>query len=557
MCPLLWDNIFKNSHGVQGEMKKRVLNARLKLWYMICFMFFGLIDQRRGSAVGEIQMIFSNLTGIVVALLLLPSLELTKFREKIYIIWLPICIVLTTIACLLQPYLWEYKGQWNIAAFNIAVWSFLIIYMVKERKSFGFVSKIRNPFFASLFLLLFLMVLSVHEKQHTLWYFLLFGSFYLIGIPEDRRDDFREGLLNGIIAWFFIQQVIAFGFRPYDYVRYRGLYSGETQNGLFYMIVFCAFILKWIYALQQNKKWWVRFFYFLMAAGSVSFLVYTGSRSGLLAVLAVAIVLITKYDIVLRKSFYKWLLHGVTLALCVCITLPAVYGCIRYLPTILHHPIWFEGEYVEGKSVCSFDPWDSPKYISFEEALDDSIGRIVKAFGIKYASFARTFNDIGAIKVQAAELGEPGSSPDNIFMLDNVDPDSGDQMWARKVIYAYYWQHLNLQGHKTNNQGFYTVYGRYYSHAHNIFLQMACDYGIPTGILFIGIYLYSIICALRAKNQDGYMSAAFLIAILCFGLLEMVLTPGQITVVLMWIMFYFVGLDVDKSGNRTESETAE
>lgn len=278
-----------------------------------------------------------------------------------------------------------------------------------------------------------------------------------------------------------------------------------------------------------------------MAAGSVSFLVYTGSRSGLMAVLVVAIVLVTKYDIVLKKTFYKWLLHGAALAFCVCIMLPVVYGCIRYLPTIMHHPIWFEGEYVEGKSVCSFDPWDSPKYISFDEALDDSIGRIIKAFGIKYTSFARTFNDIGAIKVQAAELGEPGSSPDNIFMLDNVDPESGDQMWARKVIYAYYWQHLNLQGHTTENQGFYTIYGRFYGHAHNIFLQMACDYGIPAGILFIGIYLYSIICALRAKNQDGYMSAAFLIAVLCFGLLEMVLTPGQITVVLMWIMFYFVG----------------
>ena len=439
MCPLLWDNIFKNSHGVQGEMKKRVLNARLKLWYMICFMFFGLIDQRRGSAVGEIQMIFSNLTGIVVALLLLPSLELTKFREKIYIIWLPICIVLTTIACLLQPYFWEYKGQWNTAVFNIAVWSFLIIYMVKERKSFGFVAKIRNPFFASLFLLLFLMVLSVHEKQHTLWYFLLFGSFYLIGIPEDRRDDFREGLLNGIIAWFFIQQVIAFGFRPYDYVRYRGLYSGETQNGLFYMIVFCAFILKWIYALQQNKKWWVRFFYFLMAAGSVSFLVYTGSRSGLMAVLVVAIVLVTKYDIVLKKTFYKWLLHGAALALCVCIMLPVVYGCIRYLPTILHHPIWFEGEYVEGKSVCSFDPWDSPKYISFEEALDDSIGRIVKAFGIKYASFARTFNDIGAIKVQAAELGEPGSSQKSDLRLLLAALESAGAYDRKPGILYYIW----------------------------------------------------------------------------------------------------------------------
>lgn len=50
------------------------------------------------------------------------------------------------------------------------------------------------------------MVLSVHEKQHTLWYFLLFGSFYLIGIPEDRRDDFIEGLLNGIIAWFLFSK---------------------------------------------------------------------------------------------------------------------------------------------------------------------------------------------------------------------------------------------------------------------------------------------------------------------------------------------------------------
>lgn len=40
-----------------------------------------------------------------------------------------------------------------------------------------------------------------------------------------------------------------------------------------------------------------------MAAGSVSFLVYTGSRSGLMAVLVVAIVLVTKYDIVLKKHF--------------------------------------------------------------------------------------------------------------------------------------------------------------------------------------------------------------------------------------------------------------
>ena len=202
--------------------------------------------------------------------------------------------------------------------------------------------------------------------------------------------------------------------------------------------------------------------------------------------LTVAIVLITKYDIVLKKTFYKWIMHGITLALCVCITLPIVYGCIRYFPVLLHHPIWFEGEYIEGKSVCSFDPWNSPKYISFEEALDDSVGRIVRAFGISYTSFTQTSApNRFVMKAYAKEIEEPGSSPDNIFMLDNVDPRSGDQMWARKVIYTYYWNHLNLKGHTTRGQGFYTIYNRHYEHAHNIFLQMAYDYGIPAGILYL------------------------------------------------------------------------
>ena len=285
-------------------MIKKIIKDKYKIWYMFCFMLLGLIDQRRGSAVGEVQMIFANLTGIVIVLLLLPSLELNRFRSKLYAIWLPICIILTIIACLVRPYLGLYRGQWNTAVLNVAVWSFLVIYIIREWMNLKFFTKICSPFWGSLLILLILMVLSAHEKYHTLFYLLIFGSFYLVGIPEDKRNDFRNGLLNGIIVWFFVQQVIAFGFRPYDYIRYRGLYSGETQNGIFYTIVFCAFIVKWLCAIKAHKKWWIRFFYFLMSAGCVGFLLFTGSRAGLLSVLVVAIVLITKYDIILKKSFY-------------------------------------------------------------------------------------------------------------------------------------------------------------------------------------------------------------------------------------------------------------
>lgn len=60
------------------KMKKNVC----KWWYALCFVFLGIIDQRRGSAVGEIQMLFSNLVGVVMALLLLPSIKLEKKKQN-------------------------------------------------------------------------------------------------------------------------------------------------------------------------------------------------------------------------------------------------------------------------------------------------------------------------------------------------------------------------------------------------------------------------------------------------------------------------------------------
>lgn len=516
----------------------------------MCFLFLGIIDQRRGSAVGEIQMLFSNMTGIVMALLLLPSLDCQKFRQKIYAVWTIPCIILTIAACIVGKIYWPYTGQWVAAVLSLAAWSYLILYVVHEKEFWTERKVLRQPYFWCIVLLFLLMGVSVHEKISMLWSVLIFGGFLVIGVPQKRQSDFLTGMLNGIIAWFFIQQVIAFGFRPYDYVRYRGLYSGETQNGLFYMIVYCAFLAKWLWAKEKKQSRLLSAFYFLMAAGCVSFLFFTGSRSGLLGAVVVTLVTITGYDIGQKKFFSRWILHGTAMVLCIVITIPLVYGCIRYLPTILHHPIWYEGEYVEGKSVCSFDPWNSSKYISVEEALDNGIGRIFLAFGVDYHTFLEKFQSrFGVMKVYAEELAEasetdqvwenPGSSPSNYFILDGIDIENA--MDARKVIYAYYWQHLNFIGHSSEEQGFYTILEIYYTHAHNMFLQIAYDYGIPAGILIIGIYLYSIFLALRMRKPEGWVCTAFLLGIVCFGLMEMTLTPGQITVPLMWIMFYFAG----------------
>ena len=64
-------------------MKQWAKTNKYILWYMVCFLALGWIDQRRGSALGQIQMTFANLTGVVIAFMLLPGMDLSKFREKV------------------------------------------------------------------------------------------------------------------------------------------------------------------------------------------------------------------------------------------------------------------------------------------------------------------------------------------------------------------------------------------------------------------------------------------------------------------------------------------
>lgn len=523
-------------------MKQWLIRNGKQIWYTVCFLLLGLIDQRRGSAVGEVQMLFNNCTGIVIAALLVPSIDWSRFRAKIYLYWTPICLLLTLLLCAIGKEYWSYQYQWISGVLNLTVWSYFLIYIVRERKNMEVVIRNRQPFFWCIGIMLLLMQFSVHEGLLPLWYLLIFGGFYCIGIPKCNREDFWKGLLNGIIVWFFVQQIIAFGFRPYDYVRYRGLYSGETQNALFYMIAFCAFLAKWLWIKEKNEKCIWRFFYFFMAAGCVSFMLLTGSRAALIGTVIIAMFVCTWYDICREKSFYRWLLHGSVLLMCVIVTLPPVYGCIRYLPTILHHPIWFEGEYVEEESVRSFDSWDSERYISFEEALNTNLGRILDLLGIDVSKADNEkISFWGGLRVYAAEpeRTEPGDSPSNPFVIEGADlSNSAD---VRKVIYCYYGQHLNWRGHSKADAGFYINGWDVMTHAHNMFLQVAYDYGIPAGVLLLGLYLWSMIRLVRRHTLHDIICIMFLLAILCFGMFEMVVTSGQITMTLMWILFYFAG----------------
>lgn len=520
-------------------LKKRMSEKRDILWYAVCFAFLGLIDQRRGSAEGTIQMIFVNLTGIVIWMLLIPSMNREFWRTKLFRIWSIICIPGVALGCVIGRKIWIYHGQWYTAVINVAVIGYLVLYIIWNWKENRGRRKINKGAFLVVMSMLIVMQLSVHEVLWPAWFLCLFGSFYLIGIPEKKEESFIEGMLLGIIIWFFVQQTIAFGFRPYDYIRYKGLYSGETQNGVFYMVVFCAFTCMWLLLKKRNANLFLRVLCFVLSAGSVGFQLLTGGRSSFLGLVAAAALAYIAYDIIMCNSFRHWIFQAIMLGMCIVILVPVVYGCVRYLPTIMHHPIWFEGEYNKYTSVHSFDPWNSERYISFEEALEYNVGRVLQLIGIdlsKKDGMVSIKTPMSAT-VYAAAPGEPGSSPDVPFSFEETDFSSSISI--RKTIYYYYAIHLNIVGHSKDNPGFFMEYGVYQSHAHNIFLQVAYDYGIVAGILFLFWNLWCLIRLIRRKDLMGIICAVFLTAILVYGCAEMAVTTGQITMVLLFIIYYF------------------
>ena len=523
---------------------KNVFSSRYRLWYMFCFFSLGILDQMICSADGRIQMSATNCVGIAIAALLIPALNIEKFRNKVYLFWTIFSIALGLIVGMWGWQNWAYKGQWITGILNVFVWGYLVIYLVRERNALCIFQRMKQPFFICLLLMFFLMLFSRHMSILPLWMLLIFGGFYLFGVPKHLREDYLHGLLNGIILWFFVLQILAFGFRPYDYVRYRGFYRGETQNGIFYMMAYCAFLCKWILAKKRGAGPIVRGIFFLLSAASISFLLFTGGRSSLMGVAAVTLLSYLYYDVIYRKTLWRLFCHFVLLAGCVVLLFPVVYGAIRYLPAILHHPIWFAGEYSEYGSVRSFDPWNSDRYISFDEAVETNIGRILLMFGIDINKAGNIeVRNPWVLKAYASTRISPGVDSENPYVSSQINESSTIEI--RKYIYEYYFSHLNLLGHSKEEGGFYLTSNNYVPHAHNLLLQMAYDYGILCGLLFIGIIIWCYIRLIkwerRGAMQGSWILLIFLTAIVVYGMTELALRPGMMTWVMLYLCLCFDG----------------
>lgn len=511
-----------------GKLFSALCNKKRRIFYMFLFAFAFFIDQRTKTCNGLDGWVeaFQDMTGIVMAFIIMSHYRLADFKKwKIpYLAWSGIWVIGLVPAFLWGRSKWLFLNDWCVLLIDIILFGYILIHtfisVVIEKKH----PKINVKFTVVWAVMMLLMIFSRSDYLWPFTYFVMFGCFYLTDYSKEEEEDLFQGLLDGAILAFFLMQGWCFVFRPYDVVRYIGVYSNPNINAVFYLEVLAAVFTKLIYVNRIKANKWIKIFYWLGSGVVFSFLFLTIGRTGWLTAFGLGLVFLGCLNLVQERK--KFFVNGLLLVLCACITFPVVFGAVRYLPPVFHHPVWHFGEWNESK-VHSWDPWDSEKYVELDEFLDAALGRITDA--------VEGFLENSPLAITAeAGAWKNGENPTPIF--DNTQVNG---VTKRKTIYQQYFEKLNLFGHPYDEQGFQMYAGYWVGHAHNIYLQYGTDFGLITMVLFIGLILWSLINFVRqilktCKEQEaGYL--LFLLVPAIFGLLEYSWGVGSITILLLFV----------------------
>ncbi len=539
------------------EKKKKNIPWKLVL-YTLLFGFVCVISQRSQTMAPDNGWLygFRDLTGMVVALLVLSHYRLSDFKAywKFHLGWLVIGIAAMVIAFPLLAARAPYVNHRMVLLLVLFVWGFVLIQtictIVKERRY----PKL-NKFFAGVWLVM--MLLMCVSKNDELWPFffaVMFSAFYVTDYTKEERSRMFQGLLNGLIGAFFLIQGLAFLHRPYEVynVRYLGLFSNCNNNALFYLFPLAAVLVKLYLCRKNHARWWWHLYYWLGVGVVLSLIIFTIGRTAWITafVMVLLFLLIQKRD--WRKSI---VIYGLVAVLCTALTFPLCYAAVRYIPPMRHHVVWFYGEYAPYK-IHSWEPWDSEKYVKLEGFLDVAFGRVVTSLEGIIKRLPFVIEADAADRDAIVEEFYANSLP--IFESYEL---IGDGYNVRASIYKHFLGKLNMFGHIEEEVDVMLYPDAWLGHTHNIYLQYGMLFGIPVMLLFIFLTFGGLMkgwrMLKRTKNPE-YMAYFYMILIpALFGMFELTYGYGHMAITLLFVAWRMLLVQENLEENYVELSAEE
>lgn len=212
--------------------------------------------------------------------------------------------------------------------------------------------------------------------------------------------------------------------------------------------------------------------------------------------------------------------------------------------------------------------WYGAKENSEESVADDSVetdNKIVQVYTGIVQKLLSTLvlridaEDMASNSMEATTSVSRGDSSEYPWYTDEEYPGNG--MELRVAIHEYAISKLNNEGHKEGSFGMWVTASNQQPHAHNIFLIEGYDFGIPTMVLMILLFVVTFLVAMYNVLRFGkieYLLPALLIAgMTVFGWFESGFTYKSEMMVWIFLCAIFTDVLCVKERNKSREFSDE
>lgn len=331
-----------------------------------------------------------------------------------------------------------------------------------------------------------LIILYRNTRGWPIYLVCAFSLFYFRMAGWDKRSHLLQNIGNGVLLHFGLMTVYCLLHRPYmffQYYRYPFIFHTVTISAVYLAMVVCAALVKLLDAYRRCPRLAAYYKELLLFGISCVYLVMTLSRTGYLAVIFTALLVIPVCCFSMKKRWSSMLRAAGAMILAVVLTFPIVFTAQRILPSVAAKPELHEieelpTEIVHGRVV------DSYYYITFERFVQVFQ---MKVLGIPEEKCVRA----GNWAFREKQLFDEWFRPERILLASAQDmAAAGEETQeqesyanGRMEIFRTYYENLNTVGHE--DMGIMQPDGNFIVHAHNIYLQVAYDHGIYVGAVFL------------------------------------------------------------------------
>lgn len=379
------------------------------------------------------------------------------------------------------------------------------------------------------------MYLYRFEKVWVFTATLPFLAVFFMRNSAASQSRFLKNFSNGILLSFALVTLCCLAHRPYHYwmlYRYGGIFHTVACTGMYLAVVFGTVLAKLYGKLKDRKQVFVPccFEYFVVACVA-GFILLTMSRTAFLTTIVTVLAVGILTAVTFRKGIKRILAELAVLVSVCAVSFPMVFTAVRMVPAVVNDPVRYEIEFQDRSfMIYEGDPIDSDKYMTVRRFFSALFGRFqTQEDGTQADSGALTIQERGILTYTGADFAgmdlrpvANGADDDLDDALEEEMESSADISNGRFAIFMDYFKAIGIKGHP--KMGPENQNGEEYPHAHNSYLQVAYNFGIIAGSIFLVLCALTLWRATKLYVQQGSKYGIFLVPfalVIVFGFVSL------------------------------------